>query len=65
MAATPIYGKTKYVSLYAVVDLDLFYNYKGDQVSASGPSGSLVYTCAGLKVNLRHNRLWINVLAQC
>ena len=42
MGATPIYGKTKYVSLLAVVNLDLFYNYKGDQVSASGPSGPLV-----------------------
>ena len=37
MTATPIYGKTNYVSLKAVVDLDLFYNYLGDQVSASGP----------------------------
>ena len=37
MAATPIYGKTKYVSLKVVVDLDLFYNYLGDQVSTSGP----------------------------
>ena len=43
MSATPIYGKTKFVPLKAVVDLDLFLHYKGDQVSASGPSGPLVF----------------------
>ena len=40
--ATPLYGKTKYVSLYAVVGLDLFKHYLGDQVSASEASGPLV-----------------------
>ena len=43
MSATPIYGKTKFVPLEAVVDLDLF----GDQVSASGPSGPLVFKKRG------------------
>ena len=36
MAAIPIYGKTKYVLLQAVVDLDLSEHYLKDQVSASG-----------------------------
>ena len=43
--------KTKFVPLRAVVDLDLFKHYYGDQVSASGPSGPLVFfVCVFLEV---------------
>ena len=35
MAATLIYGKAKYVSLLAIVDLDLFLHYLGDQANLS------------------------------
>ena len=44
MAIMPIHGKTK----YALVDLDLFLHYQGDQVSGSGPSGPLVQLFDGV-----------------
>ena len=67
MAATLKYGKTKYVSIISVTDLDILLHYLGGQVSPSGPSGPLVRKCVQVCVsdfNKRNQRLTAQLLTQ-